>query len=224
MRKITRIVFMVVGLSLLTAVFAFLISRPAPAQAPAPVALVRVTNTPLPVQGTVNANVTNTVPVSRNLTVSVLNPPLLPQLGSQTITLSASSLGSPGCPVGSTSPSEQFTFNTYVAKNSGILEPFTLPAGKVLVVTQFDWTASGSAAVANQSRTAYLFPATTLGSSAADAQSTVVTDSTGKAGGSETFPTGIVLQNPAFFCMSLNPPVPGETVSGVINGFLAADQ
>ena len=65
-----------------------------------------------------------------------------------------------------TSPFEQYTFNTYVVKNSGVLEPFTLPAGKVLVVTQFDWTASGSSAVANQARTAYLFPATTSGSSA----------------------------------------------------------
>ena len=129
------------------------------------------------------ANVRNTVPVTGNLTVSVLNPPLLPQLGSQTINLSASTSASTGCPASPTNTAfEQYTFNGYVLKNSGVLEPFTLPAGKVLVGTRFDWMASGSSVVANQSRTAYLFPATTFGSSAAEAQSTAVADSTGKAG------------------------------------------
>lgn len=35
---------------------------------------------------------------------------------------------------------------------------------------------------------------------------------------------GIVLQNPAFFFLDLYPVVPGEVVSGTINGFLAPDR
>ena len=119
---------------------------------------------------------------------------------------------------------EQFTFNTYVVKNSGVLEPFTLPAGEVLVVTNFSWATYGAPAVANQTRIASLFPSTNFGQSAADAQSTALTDSNGRAGGWQTFPTGIVLQNPAFFCLDLSPVVPGEVVSGTINGFLAPDR
>lgn len=99
----------------------------------------------------------------------------MPQLGSQTVTLSAGSLTSRGCPVGVTSPNfELFTFNNYVVKANGVLEPFTLPAGQVLVVTQFDWEANGSSAVANQTRTAYLQPSTTQGFNAVVAQSSAL--------------------------------------------------
>jgi len=57
------------GFGLVTVVLGFLTSNPRPAQA-APGAPVIVTNTPLPVQGSVNANVTNTVPVSGTVAVS----------------------------------------------------------------------------------------------------------------------------------------------------------
>ena len=223
MKKITRIILAGLGLGLVTFVFAFFNSRPAPAQLPPPPVPVKVTNTPLPVQGAVNANVTNTVPISGTINANLINPPLLPLLPSNTITLSGSSLISPGC--GPTNTAfEQFSFNTFVAKNSGILEPFTLPAGQVPVVTNFSWVAYGSTAVANQVRVASLSPVTTTGGSGADAQSTALADSTGRAGGSQDFPTGIVIQNPAFFCLDLQPVVSGEMVSGLINGFLAPDR
>jgi hypothetical protein len=192
MKKIARIILAGLGLGLVTLVFAFFNSRPAPAQLPQPPVPVKVTNTPLPVQGAVNANVTNTVPISGTINANLTDPPLLPLLPSNTITLSASSLISPGCGPANTA-FEQFSFNTFVAKNSGILEPFTLPAGQVLVVTNFSWVAYGSTAVANQVRVASLSPVTTTGGSGADAQSTALGDSTGRAGGSQDFPTGIVI-------------------------------
>lgn len=226
MRKFGKILLIGLGFGLVTLTIGFLTNPPTPVQgAPGPTR-VTVVNTPLPVQGTVNANITNTnVPVSGTVNANVTNPRLLPQLASDTITLSASSLVSPGCSGNTTNTTfEMFTFNTYVVKNSGVLEPFTLPAGEVLVVTNFSWVANGSAAVANQTRVASLLPASSIGFSAADAQSTAVSDSNGRAGGWQTFPTGIVLQNPGVFCLDLYPVVPGEVVGGTINGFLAPDR
>ena len=235
MKKFAKIMLIAFGFGVVTVLIGFLTSMPTTAQRPPRVEPVKVTNTPLPVtgtvsasisntvpvSGTVNANVINTVPISGAINATLTNPPLLPVLPSDTITLSASSLVSPGCEA---TAFESFAFNTFVAKNSGVLEPFTLPAGKVLVVTSFSWVAYGSPAVANQLRIASLLPVTTTGSSGADAQSTALADSTGRAGGSQTFPTGIVVQNPAFFCLDLEPVVRGEVVSGWINGFMASDR
>jgi hypothetical protein len=75
--KFVKIMLIALGFGLVTVVLGFLTSNPRPAQA-APGAPVIVTNTPLPVQGsvnanvtgTVNANVTNTVPVSGTVAVS----------------------------------------------------------------------------------------------------------------------------------------------------------
>jgi hypothetical protein len=191
MKKIAKNLLIPLGFGLSAAVLGFLTSKPAPAQAPLP-----------------------TIPVT------VTNPPLVPQLASDTVTLSASSLASAPC--GNSPAFEMFTFDKFVVKNSGVLEPFTLPAGKVLVVTSFDWVAYGSPR--NLARTASLNPATSFGFNAAEAQSTALADSNGKAGGSETFPSGIVLQNPGKLCLRLEPKVAGEVVSGVINGFLAPDR
>jgi hypothetical protein len=66
MKKITRIILVSLGLSLVTIVFAFLTSRPTPGQAGPPVASVKVTNTPLPVQGNVSASVAGTVNATQN--------------------------------------------------------------------------------------------------------------------------------------------------------------
>ena len=144
---------------------------------------------------------------------------LEPQLASDTITLIASTRTSAPC---GNPAFEMFTFDLFVVKSTGVLEPFTLPTGKVLVVTSFDWVAYGSPP--NLERTALLNPATSFGFNAAEAQSTALADSSGRAGGSETFPTGIVLQNAGKFCLHMDPKVTGEEVSGVINGFLAPDK
>jgi hypothetical protein len=155
------------------------------------------------------------------MAVRVTNPPLEPELASETITLVADQF-SASC--GGSSSFEMITFDKFVVKNSGVTQPFTLPAGKVLVVTSFDWAVWSSPTGANQLRIATLRPATSVGFNASEAQSTGMTDSNGRAGGSETFPSGIVLQNPGKFCLQLYPAVTGENVGGVINGFLAPDR
>ena len=63
MKKFAKIMLIALGFGLVTLVLGFLTSNPRPAHA-APVAHVIVTNTPLPIQGSVNANVTGTVSVS----------------------------------------------------------------------------------------------------------------------------------------------------------------
>lgn len=70
MKKITRIILAGLGLSLVSFVLAFFNSRPTSGQLPPPVVPVRVTNTPLPVQGSVSASISNTVPVSGNVNAS----------------------------------------------------------------------------------------------------------------------------------------------------------
>lgn len=64
MKKMAGILLIGLVFGLVVAVLGLLTSKPAPAQFPPTVVPVKVTNTPLPVQGTVNANVTNTVPVN----------------------------------------------------------------------------------------------------------------------------------------------------------------
>ena len=66
MKKITRIILAGLGLSLVTFVLAFFNSRPTSGQLPPTVVPVRVTNTPLPVQGNVNASVAGSVNASQN--------------------------------------------------------------------------------------------------------------------------------------------------------------
>jgi hypothetical protein len=66
MKKITRVILAGLGLGLVTLVLAFFNSRPTSGQLPPPVVPVRVTNTPLPVQGSVNAAVAGTVNASQN--------------------------------------------------------------------------------------------------------------------------------------------------------------
>jgi hypothetical protein len=73
MRKITRIILAGLGLSLVTFVFAFFSSRPTSAQLTPPVVPVKVTNTPLPVQGTVTANINSLPNVNATITNSSLS-------------------------------------------------------------------------------------------------------------------------------------------------------
>lgn len=71
MKKLGKILLIALGFGLVTLTIGFLTNPPTPVQgAPAP-ARVTVVNTPLPVQGSVNANITNaTVPVSGNINAS----------------------------------------------------------------------------------------------------------------------------------------------------------
>ena len=64
MNKFARIMLITLGFGLVATATGFLTSKPVPAQLSPPVAPVKVTNTTLPVQGAVNANVTIALPVS----------------------------------------------------------------------------------------------------------------------------------------------------------------
>jgi hypothetical protein len=69
MMKVIRVAVVVLGVGSLAAVLTHFGSAPASAVAPVP---VQVTNTPLPVQGTVNTNATilNTVPISGSVSLA----------------------------------------------------------------------------------------------------------------------------------------------------------
>jgi len=70
MKKVSNTLLVALVLLIFTVALGFLTSSPTPAQQPA--SPVRVVNTPLPVTGAVNANVTNTVPVNvTNATLQV---------------------------------------------------------------------------------------------------------------------------------------------------------
>jgi hypothetical protein len=73
MKKPKSVLLGVACFGLLVFGISFLTSIPAPAAPPPPSTAVTVTNTPLPVQGTVNANITNaTVPVAGTVNVASL--------------------------------------------------------------------------------------------------------------------------------------------------------
>jgi hypothetical protein len=142
------------------------------------------------------------------------------------VTIQANSQLSGTCGGGTLpNPFVGFKFDRLVVKSGGTVETFTLPPEKVLVVTSFDWSASGGpGGLANRSRIALLFRTTGGGGdNGPSAQSTALADSNGRAGGAEVFPTGIVLQNPGIFCLQMNSTTQEEII-GVINGFLARDK
>jgi hypothetical protein len=71
MKKLGKILLIGLSFGLVTLVIGFLTNPPTPVQATPGPDPVTVVNTPLPVQGTVNANITNTnVPVSGTVSVS----------------------------------------------------------------------------------------------------------------------------------------------------------
>ena len=75
MKKFARIMLIAVGFGLVTVALGFLTSNPRPAQAAPIAAPVIVTNTPLPIQGSVTASISNaSVPVSGTVAVSSLPP------------------------------------------------------------------------------------------------------------------------------------------------------
>ena len=150
--------------------------------------------------------------------------PLEPERASDTVTLRAHSRGSVSC---GEPANMMFAFDHKIDNSGGAIEaPFSIPFGKVLVVTSFDWMTSGSPAVANRARTAFLIRFWSgTGLASPSAMSTALSDAQGRAGGSETFPTGLVVQNPAQLCLQMDVSDKSEyTITGVVNGFLAPDK
>ena len=95
---------------------------------------------------------------------------LEPKEASDTVTIQADNQ------VGGSCGGNLIKFDRLVVKSGGTVEPFTLPPQKVLVVTSFDWTASGGVGLANRSRTAWLFRFKGGGVNGPSAQSTALAE------------------------------------------------
>ena len=114
-----------------------------------------------------------------------------------------------------------FVFDREVVKSGGTVVPFSIPDGKVLVVTGLDWGVQGN--VTNKARTASLLRFNG-GVNGPSAQSTALADAFGTAGASVTFPTGIVLNRPGVFCIQLTDSNNFDHLTAVVHGFLANDK
>jgi hypothetical protein len=182
-----------------------------------------VTNTPLPVSGnlaatvsgnvnvgnfpaTQNVNVTNTVPVSGTVTAQIATP--VPVSGAVGINPSATTHV-----LQNASQLVQFTvFTNGFIQTSNTGAPasvfFTVPAGQVLILTDYEWQINGS------TPNAVLCSLLELGSGFG-LKSCAISDSNGNAAGSEHLTTGIVI-GPG--------QMPAATTGGTAQGYLIANQ
>ena len=182
-----------------------------------------VTNTPLPVSGnlaatvsgnvnvgnfppTQNVNVTNTVPVSGTVTAQIATP--VPVSGAVGITPSATTHVLQNA-------SQLIQFNVFTngfvqISNTGLPATvfFTVPAGQVLILTDYEWQVGGSTANA-------LLCSQVLLGQGSGLKSCAMSDSNGNAGGSEHLTTGVVI-GPGT--------MPVGTTGGFAQGYLIANQ
>jgi hypothetical protein len=134
MKKLLRASLAVLGLGCAAAVLTHLTGAPAAAVAPIP---VQVTNTPLPVQGTVNAHINNTTALSVTGTVGVSSLPAVQLSGTSPVSLSNTA----------TTPiyvdTDRAARNGFNAECSGTIDPvygqmqcplFTIPEGHQVVI------------------------------------------------------------------------------------------
>lgn len=131
---------------------------------------------------------------------------LAPSKASQLVTLTAS---------GATCLSGLVKVNTQI-HGDGTSAAFTIPAGMVLVITGAEWDATGGAGGVDT----FFINLEGTGTSTVHVAAGPV-GSTGLAGGSSSFSSGIVVKPGTNICVglnSLNTPVP------VIHGFLAKDK
>ncbi len=140
------------------------------------------------------------------------------------VTLQASSQLSETC--GFNNPT-RYKFDRRMEQNGVILSPgFQIPNNQLFVITAWDWRVTrarnqGAAFLPNSVRTARLFRSgkNTGGVNGASAQSSSLSDSQGRAGAYETFPTGLVVNDRADICVEMA--IPGdELLFATIQGFL----
>jgi hypothetical protein len=127
--------------------------------------------------------------------------PLAPTAPSQLVTLVGFEGTSAACPDdgfgGRTSVQLDFRV---LQGGGGAFDVFTIPAGQVLVVTRFEWAATGAAA-GTTVRT-QLLTESAGGFNVGSAQDEAVVDATGRASGSEQLGTGIVLSPNERLCVA----------------------
>lgn len=139
--------------------------------------------------------------------------PLAPTAASQLVTVSG---GTTEC-----GPASSAKLFDQRLKGDGTTSPFIIPAKNVFVVTSFDFLFAG--AVASQAITATLVVTDTgLTTAAAIAAPTVMSDSTGRGGGTLLLPSGFAVKSNTKICFQLST---GNTgVSGFLHGFFAKDK
>ncbi len=164
MKQLTEHLRSIVVLTLVVALAGVTIPQPRPLQA-AGSAPVTVTNTPLPVQGTVSATQSGpwNVGISGTPSVSVSSLPAVQFNGAQPVTvtntpLSASISGSPTITLPThlgIQPSSMVALTcvnvqpfvcaefAQVAPDGSVTNPFSIPAGMDLVITEASWSAIG---------------------------------------------------------------------------------
>lgn len=141
MKRLVRSFLVLFGLGVAAALMSHFTSPPATAIAPIP---VQVTNTPLPVQGTVNANVLNAVNVSGNVnanvagTVAVSSLPAVQLSGTSPVSFSNTATTPLYVDVDASARqgfnAECFTGNVDPINGQASCSLLTIPAGRQIVI------------------------------------------------------------------------------------------
>jgi hypothetical protein len=150
------------------------------------------------------------------LTLTACSRQLEPRSASDLVTLIADA-STPICPA-TTVP---HAFNDRLLPD-GTRSAFTIPGGKVLVITSYDWEVEGSSQANNAIWTAVVLAtgSTPNGSIAFFAGGTA--DSIGRAVGHTTVPAGVVVKPGTIMCHDVVGGV--SSAAGRIHGFLADDR
>jgi hypothetical protein len=148
--------------------------------------------------------------------------PLIPHKASRVATLLSvlspgGAVNSAACPGNGFANATSRAFDFQVVGTTFL--PFSIPKGRVFVVTCFDWTVSG---VPPAKLVTARLTLQTTGFNSFSAQSSTLADGEGNAGGAETLGSGAVLRSDEQLCISLR--TPAASVLGSVQGFFAADQ
>lgn len=187
MKHFAKLMLSTLGIGVVAIVLFSLPRHTAAASSGPPAALVTVTNTPLPVTGSVNAAVTGTVGITGTVPVSVPNPlPVQPvkQSTANYLTISCPGADIPSCYYVTNAPSFSFQGGRV----------FPIPAGDQLVVTDMAWSVRCySPGTPGQAAEFYLILTNTTDQLFSDV---ALFDSQGVAAGrTEHFTSGLVLTN-----------------------------
>ncbi|HUN85028.1 MAG TPA: hypothetical protein VMU48_11640 [Terracidiphilus sp.] len=106
-----------------------------------------------------------------------------------------------------------------------LVSAFTIPAGKVFVVTSIDWSAN-IASLASKSMYVAILSTVSGFVNGPTATSVAMADSAGVGGGNVTFPTGFIVQPNQKLCIQVEVLGTTETfaASGVAHGYFADAQ
>ena len=123
---------------------------------------------------------------------------------------------------GGTCPSGGALFGSQTPPDGNFPQPFTIPDGQVLVITEAQLTGSG--ATAGASVRILLRRETAAGGISEIVNQLVQADADGSYNGSFTFPTGVVVKAGALLCAKAVIGGGSFGSTGIVHGFLAQDR